>query len=52
MTGHQDNPGTGFVAHGGPTEIIDIESVVRAFGIKNVKTINPHKLDEVKESLK
>lgn len=52
MTGHQDNPGTGFVAHGEPTEIIDIEAVVRAFGIKNVKTINPHKLDEVKESLK
>jgi len=52
MTGHQDNPGTGFTAHGEPTEIIDIETVVRAFGVKNVKTINPHKLDEVRETLK
>lgn len=52
MTGHQDNPGTGFVAHGEPTEIIDIETVVRAFGIKNTKTINPHDLTEVKETLK
>lgn len=52
MTGHQDNPGTGFVAHGEPTEIIDIEDVVRAFGINNVKTINPHQLTEVKDTLK
>ncbi|NLM05407.1 MAG: indolepyruvate ferredoxin oxidoreductase subunit alpha [Tissierellia bacterium] len=52
MTGHQDNPGTGFTAGGEATEEIDIETLVRAFGIDRVRTINPHKLDEVKDALK
>ncbi len=51
MTGHQNNPGSGYVAHGEPTQMMDIEKIVRSFGLENVKTINPHDLDEVKESL-
>ena len=52
MTGHQENPGTGFTLQGDTTKIIDIESVVRSLGCDKVKTINPHNLDEVKETLK
>lgn len=51
MTGHQQNPGSGYTLQGDMTEIVDIESVVKACGIKNVRTINPLKLDEVKDTL-
>lgn len=52
MTGHQENPGTGFTADGEISEIVDLETVVKAFGAKHVKTINPHDLTEVKETMK
>lgn len=52
MTGHQDHPGTGYTLSGDMTEEMDIEAIVRALGCKNVKTINPHNLKEVKETLK
>lgn len=52
MTGHQENPGTGFTLQGDVTEEISIEPVVRALGCNNVRTINPHNLNEVKETLK
>ncbi|MGM9531961.1 indolepyruvate ferredoxin oxidoreductase subunit alpha [Intestinibacter sp.] len=51
MTGHQENPGSGFTLQGQDTTMIDIETVVRALGAKNVRVINPNKLDEVKEAL-
>ena len=51
MTGHQQNPGTGFTLQGQETIEVDMEKVVKAFGIKNVKTINPNDLKEVKETL-
>lgn len=50
MTGHQDNPGTGFTLQGMPTKIIDIEKVVKSLGVENIKVINPLKLDELKEA--
>ena len=51
MTGHQDNPGTGFNAQGDPTTMIDMETLVRALGIKHVKVVNPNNLDEVDAAL-
>lgn len=51
MTGHQQNPGSGFTLQGEDTVSIDIETVVRALGAKNVRVINPNKLDEVKDAL-
>ena len=51
MTGHQENPGSGFTLSGDPTTIIDIEQLVKACGVKNVRTVNPNNLDEVKEAL-
>src|SRR6056297_4126920 len=49
MTGHQENPGTGFSLMGERTEEVDFEKLVKAMGIKHVRTINPNNLDEVKE---
>lgn len=51
MTGHQQNPGSGFTLQGEDTVSIDIETVVRALGAKNVRVINPNRLDEVKDAL-
>lgn len=51
MTGHQDNPGTGFTLQGMPTKSIDIENLVKAIGVEHVRTVNPLKLLEVREAL-
>ncbi len=51
MTGHQENPGTGFTLMGEPTGITDIEAVVRAFNIANVRTVNPLVVSEMKEAM-
>lgn len=52
MTGHQENPGTGYNIKGEPANATSVEEVVKALGCKNVKVINPLKLDEVKEAIK
>lgn len=52
MTGHQENPGSGYTAMGDPTEIINLEGLVRACGIKHVAVINPNDLPKVRETLK
>lgn len=51
MTGHQENPGSGYNAKGNHATAIDLEAVVKAIGIQHVKTINPNDLKEVKETL-
>ena len=51
MTGHQENPGSGKNACGGPAPVTDIEDIVRALGFKNIRTINPNDLDEVEDAL-
>lgn len=51
MTGHQENPGLGFTLQGEDTTSINIEQVVKALGAKNVRVINPNKLDEVNDAL-
>ena len=51
MTGHQQNPGTGFDLCGEATEITDIEAVVRALGVKKVRTIDPLDLKATKEAI-
>lgn len=50
MTGHQENPGSGFTLQGEPTKIIDIPSVVKALGVDHIRVINPLNLQEVKEA--
>lgn len=51
MTGHQENPGTGYTVQGVETIEIDIEGLVRACGIKHVVTIDPNDIKAVKSTL-
>lgn len=51
MTGHQQNPGTGYTLQGKEVKEIDIEKLVLACGIKNVKTIDPNNLEQVNKTL-
>ncbi|NLY08751.1 MAG: indolepyruvate ferredoxin oxidoreductase subunit alpha [Tissierellia bacterium] len=51
MTGHQENPGTGYTAHGDITLEMDIATIAKALGCKHVRTVNPHKMDEVNDAL-
>lgn len=50
MTGHQDNPGTGFTLQGEVTDMADIPKIVKALGVKHVRTVNPLKLNELDEA--
>lgn len=54
MTGHQQNPGTGKTLMGEVTEIVDIEAIVKAVGIKeeNIRVVDPYKLEETKKAVK
>lgn len=51
MTGHQQNPGTGFTAKEEPTTLIKIEDVVKAIGVKHIRVIDPNNLEEVDKTL-
>lgn len=51
MTGHQENPGTGYTLQGEKTGMINIPKLCKAIGIPNVRTVNPLKLNEVNEAL-
>jgi indolepyruvate ferredoxin oxidoreductase alpha subunit len=53
MTGHQENPGTGYTLMGEPAIEADIRAICEAVGIKkeNIAMINPLKLDETDAAL-
>ncbi len=51
MTGHQENPGTGYTLMGEPAKEIDIPGLVKAIGIEHVQTIDPLNLKEVDKAL-
>ena len=51
MTGHQENPGSGYTLEGEITETLDIEALVRACGIKHVKMVDPNKLNKMGEAI-
>ncbi|WP_195267642.1 indolepyruvate ferredoxin oxidoreductase subunit alpha [Eubacterium sp. 1001713B170207_170306_E7] len=51
MTGHQENPGSGYDLKGDPAPIMDIETIVRALGVKNVRTVDPNNLEETDAAL-
>ena len=52
MTGHQQNPGTGFTLKGEPTCAVVFEDLVRAMGIQRVHTVDPYDLDAVEVALR
>jgi indolepyruvate ferredoxin oxidoreductase alpha subunit len=51
MTGHQNNPGNGLNARDEIANRVAIEDVCKAFGVKNIRIIDPNKLQEVKDAL-
>lgn len=51
MTGHQENPGTGYRLQGQETAELDIETLVRACGVSNIRTVNPLNLRDVREAI-
>ena len=44
MTGHQQNPTTGFNLKGDPCAKIDLETLCRAVGIRRVRVVDPYDL--------
>ncbi len=50
MTGHQENPGTGFTLEMEEAKQIDIPKLVEAIGIDHVVTVDPLQLDEVNKA--
>ena len=52
MTGHQQNPTTGFNLKGDPCAKIDLETLCRAVGIKRVRVIDPYNLAECDSVIK
>jgi indolepyruvate ferredoxin oxidoreductase alpha subunit len=51
MTGHQQNPASGFNAKGEPASAVNFEALVKAIGIKNVVTVDPNDLSAVDKAL-
>lgn len=52
MTGHQPHPGVGVTAMGESSKPILIEDVARAFGVKNVKVVDPFNLKETADAVR
>lgn len=52
MTGHQDNPGTGQTLQGKPAPVIAIEPLVRALGVKHVRTLDAFAVHDIEQTLK
>jgi len=52
MTGHQENPGTGRTLLGQATRPIELEPLVKACGVQQVKTVPSYQVDEIEKTLK
>ena len=52
MTGHQQNPTTGFNLKGDPCAKIDLETLCRAVGIKRVRVVDPYNLAQCDAAIK
>ncbi|MCR5303018.1 MAG: indolepyruvate ferredoxin oxidoreductase subunit alpha [Lachnospiraceae bacterium] len=49
MTGHQQNPTTGFNLRGEPAGKIDLESLCKAMGIEHVRVVDPYDLESTEK---
>ena len=52
MTGHQQNPTTGYNIKGDPASKIDLETLCKAVGINSVRVVDPYNLSECDKVLK
>ncbi|MEA5040728.1 MAG: indolepyruvate ferredoxin oxidoreductase subunit alpha [Clostridiaceae bacterium] len=52
MTGHQQNPVTGYHLRGDPAAKVDLEALCRAVGIRRVRVIDPYDLMQCDEAIR
>lgn len=52
MTGHQQNPTTGYNLKGDPCTKIDLESLCHAVGIKRVQVVDPYDMETCQKVIK
>ncbi len=52
MTGHQQNPTTGFNIKGDPAAKVDLEALCRALGINRVRVVDPYDLKASEAAIK
>lgn len=52
MTGHQQNPTTGFTIKGEPTKQVDLELLCKAVGIERVTVVDPFDIKEFEKVVK
>ena len=52
MTGHQQNPTTGYNIKGDPAGKIDLEALCRAMGFNRVRVVDPYDLGECDKAVK
>ena len=52
MTGHQQNPTTGYNIKGDPAGKIDLEQLCRAMGFNRVRVVDPYNLKECDQAVK
>ena len=52
MTGHQQNPTTGYNIKGDPAGKINLEELVKAMGINRVRVVDPYNLKECDTAIK
>ena len=52
MTGHQQNPTTGFNLKGDPAAKVDLEALCHALGIRRVRVVDPYNLAQCEEAIK
>ena len=52
MTGHQQNPTTGYNIKGDPAAKVDIEALCRALGINRVRVVDPYDLAACETAIK
>ena len=52
MTGHQQNPTTGFNLKGDPAAKVDLEALCHALGIRRVRVVDPYDLAQCETALR
>ena len=52
MTGHQQNPTTGFNLKGDPAAKVDLETLCKAIGIRRVRVVDPYDLAQCDQAIK
>ena len=52
MTGHQQNPTTGYNIKGDPASKVDLETLCHAVGIERVRVVDPYDLAQCEQAIK